>query len=64
MKYETEQRLQRLENQVVALQVALRTVLKVTFKIANWTSAPGAEDIIPILKALETITPVKTKSPR
>jgi len=64
MSYDTEQRLKRLENQVLALQLALKTVLKVTFKIANWTSAPGAEDIIPILKALESVTPINTKSPR
>jgi len=64
MSYDTEQRLERLENQVMALQLALRCALKVTFKIANWTSAPGAEDLLPILKSLETVKSIKTKSPR
>lgn len=61
---DTEQRLKRLENQVMALKLTLRVLLKVLFKVCNWTSAPGGEDLIPHMKALETMTHSVTKSPR
>lgn len=61
---DAEQRLKRLENQVIALKITIRVLLKVLFKVCNWTSAPGGEDLIPHIKALESLSHSATKSPR